>query len=180
MSARCVKGGLPVVVAVALVACGGSSTVPPTSYVKSICTALDSWKTRIQSAGSSLQSSGLTTASPANAKTEYIRFVSTLLAATRQTTGSLKAAGTPAVTGGATIAGALTGAFDRGTQGLATALSHAQAIPTTSTSAFGSAATAVTTEIRSALQSIGAITPRSSPQLRAAATKEPSCRALAG
>jgi hypothetical protein len=180
VSGRYPKGALPLAVAAVLAGCGGASSVSPATYVKSICTALDGWKTRIQAAGSSLQASGLATASPANAKAQYLRFVSSLVGATRQTTSSLKAAGTPAVKDGAAIADSLDGAFQRGTQGLSTALSHARAIPTTSTSAFGSAATTVTSEIRAALQSIAAITPRSSPQLRAAAVKEPNCRALAG
>lgn len=170
---------LALVAAVALAGCGGSSSVSATTYVKSICTALDSWKQQIQTAGRSLQASGIATASPATAKTQYLGFVTTLVSATRHTTAALKAAGTPSVKDGATIAGGLSGAFDRGSQGLAVARSRAAAIPTTSASAFETAATGVTTQIRSALQNIATITPRSSPQLRAAAAKEPSCRALA-
>lgn len=169
-----------VVAAVAVAGCGGSSNVAPSAYVKSMCTALGGWKSRVQSAGQVLQSSGVATASPANAKTQYLRFVSSLVDATRQTATTLKGAGTPDVGGGAAIASGLSGAFERGSQGLATALSHARAIPTASTPAFESAATAVTGEIRSALQNIAGITPRSNPQLRAAAAKEATCRALAG
>jgi hypothetical protein len=170
---------LAAALATASAGCGGSSGVPPATYVKSICTALGGWQRQIQSAGRSLQASGLATASPANAKAQYLAFVSTLLRATRQSAASLKAAGTPAIGNGATIASGLTGAFDRGAQGLARAASQASAIPTASASAFESAATTVTSEVRSALQNVSAITPRSSPQLRAAALKEPSCRALA-
>jgi hypothetical protein len=171
---------LVLVAAVGLAGCGGSSGVSPAAYVKSICTALDGWKQQIQSAGRSLQASGLATASPATAKTQYLGFVTTLVTATRNTASALKAAGTPAIKDGGTIAGGLSGAFQRGSQGLAVARSRAAAIPTGSASAFDSAATGVTTQLRSALQNIATITPRSSPQLRAAAAKEPSCRALAG
>jgi hypothetical protein len=171
---------LVLVAAVGLAGCGGSSSVSPTAYVKSICTALDNWKQQIQAAGRSLQSSGIATASPATAKTQYEGFVTTLVSSTRNTTSALKAAGSPAVKDGGTIAGGLSGAFQRGSQGLAVARSRAAAIPTTSAAAFESAATGVTSQIRSALQNIATITPRSSPQLRAAAAKEPSCRALAG
>lgn len=171
---------LVAVVAVGVAGCGGSSNVSPTTYVKSICTALGGWKSQVQSAGRTLQSSGRATASPASAKAQYVRFVSSLVDATRQTTTSLKRAGTPGVAGGEQIASGLSGSFQRGGQGLATALSHARAIPTTSTAGFESAATAVTGEIRSALQNIAGITPRSNAQLRAAAGKEPACRALAG
>jgi hypothetical protein len=159
--------------------CGDSSGVAPAAYVKSICTALESWKQQVQSAGRSLQASGLATASPATAKPQYVQFVSSLLAATRHTTTALQAAGAPSVKNGPTIAGGLSGAFARGSQGLATATAHAAAIPTTSVSAFEAAATGVTTEIRTALSNIATITPRSSPALRAAALKEPSCSALA-
>jgi hypothetical protein len=168
---------------VTLAGCGGSSGssgVPAKTYVTSICTTLGGWKAQVQSAGRALQSSGAATASPANAKAQYVGFVSSLLHATQQASAALKAAGTPAVKNGAVIASGLSGAFERGSQGLATALAHAQAIPTTSTSAFEAAATAVTSEIRSALANIAGVTPRSSPQLRAAALSDPSCRALAG
>ncbi len=168
---------------IALAGCGGSSGssgVPPKTYVKSICTALGGWKQQVQSAGQALQASGAATASPANAKAQYVSFVSSLLRATRQAAASLKAAGTPSVKNGASIASGLSGAFDRGSQGLATALAHAQAIPTTSNSAFEAAASSDTGEIRSALANISGVTPRSSPQLRAAALSEPSCQALAG
>jgi hypothetical protein len=180
-----VKGGVAVAAAVvafavALTGCGGSSGVSPSAYVKSICTALGSWKQQVQSAGRTLQASGIATASPANAKTQYVHFVSSLLTATRNAAAALKAAGAPSVKDGGTIASGLSGAFERATQGLQTALSHASAIPTTSASAFESAATGVTGEIRSALQNVASVTPRSSPQLRAAAAKEPSCQALAG
>ena len=39
----------------------------------------------MQSAGRALQASGIATASPANAKKQYVQFVSTLLSATRNT-----------------------------------------------------------------------------------------------
>ena len=167
-------------VTIALAGCGGSSGVSPSAYVKSICTALGNWKQQVQSAGQALQASGIATASPTNAKAQYVKFVSALLSATRGTAASLKAAGTPAVKDGPAIAGGLSGGFGRGAQGLSSALARASALPTTSSSAFQSAAGGVTAEIRSALSSIASITPRSSPQLRTAALKEPSCRALAG
>lgn len=170
---------LVLVLGLGLAGCGGSSTVAPGQYVKSICTALGGWKQQIQSAGQTLQSSGVATASPANAKAQYLRFVTALLSATRRTTSALRAAGTPAVKNGATIAGDLSGGFASGSQGLQTAYAHASAIPTGSVSAFESAATVVTGELRTALAKIASITPRSSPQLRAAAVREPSCQALA-
>lgn len=171
---------LAVAAAVVLLAgCGGSSSVSPGAYVKSICTALVGWRDQIQSAGRTLQASGLNTASPATAKRQYLTFVSTLLSATRQATASLKSAGTPSVSNGTQIAGGLEQAFARGSGLLATANTHAQAISTASVSAFETAASAVTDEIKSALQGIATITPRSSPPLRAAAVREPACRALA-
>lgn len=174
------RAGAVLAVAIALAGCGGSSAVAPAAYVKSICTALGSWKQQIQSAGQALRASGIATGSPANAKAQYVKFVSTLLRATQSTAGSLKAAGAPAVKGGPDIAGGLSGGFERGAQGLSRALAHASSIPTTSVAAFQSAATEVTTELRTALSTIASITPRSNPQLREAALREPSCQALAG
>lgn len=168
-------------VAVAIAGCGGgSSGVSAASYVKSLCTALGTWKNEIQSAGLALQSSGAGTASPAVAKRDYQRFVSALLSATQHATNTLRSAGTPAVTRGTQIAGGLTRAFDRAGTELSRANTQAAAIPTRNTSVFQIGAATVTAQIKAALQGIATVTPGQSAQLRTAATKSPACQALRG
>ena len=171
---------LAAIVAVALTAaaCGGSSGVTAAAYVKSMCTALGSWKTDVENAGLKLQSSGAATASRPAARDDYRTFISSLVDATRRAASSLHAAGEPNVTGGKPVANALSGAFDRASTKLAQAETQAAAIPTSSASAFQLGASSVTAEIRSALEVIGTAAPSKSPALRAAAAKDPACRVL--
>lgn len=176
---RALASALLAVVLVALAGCGGSSkNVTPAKYVRSICRALGSWKSEVQSAGQKLQSSGAATAAPPTAKREYVQFVSALRSATQGTASALKNAGTPSVSNGKSIADGLSGAFSRGADGLVKAESQARAIPTSNATVFEAGASAVTTQIRNSLQGIASISPRNSTALRSAASHEPSCQAL--
>ena len=169
-----------VLVALAIAGCGGSSGVTPTAYVHSMCAALGNWKNDIQKAGSALQSSGAGNASRPVAKQDYQRFVASLLTATQRATGALRSAGTPAVSGGKQIGDSLANAFDGASRKLAQADTQAAAISTASASTFQLAASAVTTEIRTALQGIATVKPSQSPALRTAAAKDPACQVLRG
>ena len=162
-----------------LAGCGGSSSqVKPAAYVKSMCTALGNWKNTIQSAGVALQSSGAANASRPVAKADYQRFVSALVTATRRAASSLHSAGVPGVSGGQQLANHLTRAFDSATKRLTEAETRAKAIRTNTATTFQLGASSVTSEIKSALQTIAAVAPGRSAQLRQAAAKEPTCRAL--
>jgi hypothetical protein len=163
-----------------LAGCGGSSTVKPSAYVKSLCTALGTWKNTIQSAGVALQSSGAATAPRPVARADYQKFVSSLVTATRKADGAVKSAGVPDVTGGKQLANRLNGAFDTATRRLSQAEAHAKTISTDSAASFQAGASAVTNEIKAALQAISAVSPGRSAQLRQAAAKEPACQALQG
>jgi hypothetical protein len=164
--------------AVLVAGCGGSTQVKPAVYVKSMCTALGNWKNTIQSAGVALQSSGAANASRPVAKTDYQRFVGSLVTATRRAAASLHSAGTPDVPGGTQLGKRLVQAFDTATHRLNQAEAQSKSISTDSTTSFQLGASSVTTEIKSALQAIAAVEPGRSPQLRKAAAKDPTCRAL--
>ena len=163
-----------------IAACGGSSGIQPSAYVKSVCQALGNWRNTIQSAGIALESSGATSATRVVAKEDYQRFVGSLVTATRRATRDLKAAGTPDVPRGQEISSRLTGAFDRATQGLGRASEQARSIQTDTASQFQRGANAVTAQIRSALEQIAHASPGQSQELRRAAAKEPSCQTLTG
>lgn len=171
---------LATIVAMAIAGCGASSGESAATYVKSICTTLGQWKNAIQSAGSRLQTSGAATASPANAKRDYLNFVSALDNTTGTAAQALKSAGSPSVPGGGRIATRLQNAFARAASGLSAAHTHALSIPTTSVAAFEAAASGVTAQIRSSLEGIATITPGQSASLRSAANADPTCRALKG
>ena len=166
-------------VLVAIAGCGGSSSVKPETYVKSVCVALGDWRNTIQSAAAALQSSGASSASRAVAKEDYQRFVGSLVTATKRAAASLHAAGSPAVSGGGRIATRLTRAFDNAATGLQRAEAQAGKIPTDSAAHFQLGASAVSSEIRNGLEQIARVTPGQNQQLRAAAAKEPACQLLA-
>ena len=167
-----------VLVVLALAGCGGSSGVTPAAYVHSMCSALGNWKNDIQKAGVKLQSSGAGNASRPVAKQYYREFVSVLLSATRRTTGALKSAGEPSVSSGKHIADGLARAFDGASRKLAQASTQASTISTASASAFQLGASAVTAQIKAALQGIASVKPSQSPELRAAAAKDRACQVL--
>jgi hypothetical protein len=171
---------LAALAALFLAACGGSTQVRPAAYVKSMCAALGNWKNTIQSAGTALQSSGAATAARPVAKADYQKFVSALVTATRRADDTLKSAGVPAVNGGKQISVRLNRAFDTASHRLDQAETQAKAIKTDSATSFQLGASAVTAEIRSALQAIAGVAPGQSAQLRRAAAKEPACQALQG
>jgi hypothetical protein len=168
-----------VVVTLALAGCGGPSGTNPNAYVKSVCTALITWRDTVQNAGATLQAAATKQhVSLSDGKQFYLTFLASLLRATTAAQKTLKAAGVPAVDGGSQVATTLVRAFGGAQKGLATAASQATLIPTTSSGAYAEATAKITGEIRSSLASMTAISPRKSPQLRAAADKQPTCSAL--
>lgn len=163
---------------VALAGCGGSG-VKPSGYVKSVCVALGNWRNTIVSATVALEASGASHATPSVAKLDYQRLVSALVVATRRATRSIRAAGTPAVTGGQRIAQRLVRAFEHATSGLHEASTQAAAISTDTATDFQLGLSALNTRIRSAFAPIALVSPGQNRQLRSAAAKEPACRLLA-
>ena len=161
-----------------LAGCGGSSTVSPSAYVRSVCSAATGWRNAIQTAGSKL-SSGVNTKSLAQAKSEYVGFVGALVSATSSAESKLKSAGAPDVSNGAKISSTLVGIFTTAKTSLSNAASQAAALPTTSLNAFKTAANQVVVGIRSSLAGMSNITPERNAQLRSAAAKDSTCRSLA-
>ncbi len=175
----------------ALTACGGGSGgggsssssasqsgVTAAAYVKSICGTLTTWKNDIQSAGGQLQKGSSAATSLADGKQQYVVFITSLVAATRNAAAGLKAAGVPSVDNGSDIAASLQGAFVRASASLNRAIAQAKAIPTTNAKAYQAATSGVTNQFKRSLSSIASLTPKDNAQLNAAAAKEPSCKAL--
>jgi hypothetical protein len=163
---------------IVLAGCGSSGT-NPNVYVKSVCTALITWRDTVQNAGAALQAAATKAhVSLADGKQSYQAFVASLLRATTAAQKTLKAAGVPDVDNGQQVSAALNGAFGGAQKALATAASQATLIPTTTPGAYATAAATITGEIRSALSHMSAISPRQNAQLRRAANKQPACSAL--
>lgn len=166
--------------ALVITGCGGSSTVTPATYVKSVCLALGNWTNTIQSARVALESAGAATASRQVAKVDYQRFLGSLVTATRRATTALRRAGVPAVNHGRQVADRLTRAFTQASQGLSRASLTAGAIRTDSTASFQSGAGVVSAQIKSALERIAQVQPGQNRQLRSAAASQPACQLLSG
>jgi hypothetical protein len=163
--------------AIVLAGCGGgSSSTSTAAYVKIRCTALSAWKSAVQHAGTELQAAAPKTL--VAGKRAYATFVGKLVTATRRAGAALRSAGTPSVSNGKRIATALTDAFAGAQSSFARAAGTARQIPLTSTSAYAKAVTAVNASIRQTLSAMESISSGNSPQLQAAAAKEPACKSL--
>jgi hypothetical protein len=171
--------GVAGIAVVALAGCGGGgSGTSATVYVKARCLTLTAWKTAVQKAGVKIQAERPKTL--AEGKRSYVEFVGTLLSATRHAAAAMRAAGTPSISGGQDVAQRLVSAFAGEGRALQQAAIDARAIPTNHTSAYAKAVGALTTSISHTLSTMGSVNPGNSPQLQAAAAKEPACKALVG
>lgn len=178
-----VLGMVAATLALAVAGCGSSSSsssskVSASSYVKSVCSAAATWYGSIQTAGRHLQTAVHDSGSVAKVKVAYVAFVDALLHSTQQAEQQLKGAGTPSVSGGDKISAQVVHAFDGAKQGLTTAASAVRKAPTSSPSAFETAAGSVQGTIQRALQSMASLAPEKSPQLHSAALKDPACQRL--
>lgn len=168
-------------VALAVAGCGSSSTsttVSPAAYVKSVCTSAANWFQTIETAGGHLQSTVKSSKSLNDVKTAYVAFIDSLLHATQRAEQDLKAAGTPSVSGGDKISAQVVHAFDNAKHGLASADARVRKTPTSSATAFETAAAHIQQTVQTALRGMTSLAPQKNPKLHAAAQKEPSCQRL--
>jgi hypothetical protein len=165
---------------VSLAACGGSSSssgVSAGSYVKSICQAIGPFEKDVQSRSSALDLSSITSA--AAGKKALQGFLAAIVADTDKAVQQLKAAGSPDVTNGEKISGAIVGAFSQVKTALSQAETQAGNLPTTSPAAFKAAAQSIGTGIRTSMSSIGnSLSNLKSADLENAAKKEQACTSL--
>jgi hypothetical protein len=164
----------------ALAGCGGggSSKVSAGTYVKSICAAVGPFERDVQSRSSALNLSNIS--NPAQGKQALRSFLNAVVADTDKAVSKLKSAGTPNVTNGKQISGALVNAFSRLRSALERAANGAAALPTGTPQAFKSAAASLGTTVQGSMSAIGSsLSGLRSPDLERAAAKEPTCRSLA-
>lgn len=169
-----------VATAATLTGCGGSgssSSVSAASYVKSVCQAIGPFERDIQQRSNALNLSGIKNA--ASGKKELVGFLQAASSDTANTVSKLQAAGTPQVGNGKKISKAIVQVFSR----LNTALSHAaqqgQSLPTSSASAFRTAAESLGSSVKSSMSNIGqGLTGLRNPALEKAAAKEKACTTI--
>jgi hypothetical protein len=167
------------VVAISLTACGGSSSSGPSpaAYVKSICQAIGPFEKTVQQRSSALNLSNIKSA--ADGKKALQGFLNQVAADTDKAVTKLKAAGTPDVKNGKQVQTAIVGAFTQLKSALQTAAGQAGNLPTSSPTAFQSAAQKLGSTVQSSMSGIGSsLSNLKSPDLEAAAKKEPACTSL--
>jgi hypothetical protein len=170
--------GIAVTLALAACGSGGSSGVTAAAYVRSACGTLATWKSDVTAAAAKLQTAGSAAKSLAQGKLEYVAFVTSLVTATTKAASGLKSAGIPNVKDGKQAAETLSQAFTQASTNLAGTIAKAKAIPTTSAAAYQAAASGVSNQFKSSLNTLASASPKRNDQLRAAAGKDPTCRAL--
>ena len=152
-------------------------TTTPADYVRAICEAIGPFESDVQRRSSALDLSTITNASAG--KAALISFLGAIVGDTESAVKQLEAAGTPDVTNGDQIAGAIVAAFSQVRDALRQAQNQAAALPTDSPEAFKNAATDLGNSIRSSMSAIGgSLSNLKSPDLEAAAKSEPACASL--
>jgi hypothetical protein len=164
----------------ALAGCGGSSSssVSPATYVKAVCSALGPFEKDVQSRSAALQNLPQSKTA-AQRKSILQGFFAAVVGDSNTAVSKLKAAGSPSVKNGPKIESAIVLVFTRFGTAATAASTKANALPTTSLSAFQTAANALNSSFTTSMSGIGAgVSGLKSPELDAAEKKEPSCKSI--
>jgi hypothetical protein len=168
-----------VLAAVVVAGCGSSSssTVSPADYVKSVCGAVAPFEKDIQTRSAALNQ--VTFTNPEQGKKALQEFLGAVAADTNQALNKIKNAGTPDVSNGTQVSSALVGAFAQLHTAMQSAVSQANALPTTSPQAFKTAAINLGSSVRSSMSGIGSsLGSLRNPELQKAAANDPTCKSL--
>jgi hypothetical protein len=150
--------------------------VSAAQYVKVTCTDVSAWVKSIQQGAGDLQ-----TANPNSAeegKKLFTNFYEGVISDTAKLEDQLKAAGTPDVKNGDTIANAAVSAIDKIRSLLEGSRSRIENLPTNSPQAFSHAVQAAGRSVQNSFQQVDLSSTLNSPELSAAAAKEPACQSL--
>lgn len=170
--------------------CGGGgssevSGVPPNEWAGSVCGALETWQTSLQSEAEGLTQAVLQAQSPKAAKQQLGDFLDKVLAETDTMISSVSEAGQPAVNQGEQVAND----FRAGVERMRTAFSHAKVkvaqVPTDDPQAFQQQLTQIGQELQTQGQSIGSTLGNldekyDAPELGRAFDENKSCKAITG
>lgn len=171
--------GAPALVIVLLLCAGcgsgGSSKVSAGTYVKSVCSAISPLERDVVTRSSALNNSTATNA--AEAKRTLQSFLNAIEQDSEHAVSQIRSAGTPDISGGKTVSGAIVRTFSELRDAMKVAVTKSQALPTNSASSFNSAAQALTTSVRGSLNNIDA-SGLTNPDLEKAASTEPACKSL--
>jgi hypothetical protein len=170
-----------IVAALALAACGSSShgnTVSAQSYVNSVCTAVNAFAADLTARAKAVAPAVATASSATQRKAALQQYVGAVITDTRAAVTRLRAAGTPQVSNGATVAATLVNAFEQVETTYTKARRQVAALPTGSVSAFESGVTSIIEDVNRSdadvSKHVSAI--RNQASLKAAAKKSPACQ----
>lgn len=145
------------------------------SYVKSVCSAISPLERDVVSRSSALGTSTATNAT--QAKRTLQGFLTAIEQDSDHAVSQIRAAGTPNISDGKTVSGAIVRTFTQLRDAMRVAVTKSQSLPTGSASSFNSAAQALTTSVKGSLNHIDA-SGLSNPAIEKAASREPACQNL--
>jgi hypothetical protein len=171
--------GAPALLIVVLLCAGcgssGSSKISASSYVKSVCSAISPLERDVVTRSSALNNS--TASNAIEAKKTLQGFLDAIEQDSEHAVSQIRSAGTPDISNGKAVSGAIVRAFSELRDAMKVALTKSQSLPTDSATSFNSAAQALTTSVRGSLNNIDA-SGLTNPDLEKAASKEPACKSL--
>ena len=159
---------------------GGAQTITPGTYVKSLCTSVQSYVDDITTLSTDFAAGIDPAASADEQKQAVLDFLDDSLALTDALIDEVDAAGVPDVEGGAAMVAAIAASFQEARDVLEAARARVEAASTEDPQAFAAELNEVGATIQSSLGGIGGTLDQvDSPELAAAAEDEPTCAALA-
>jgi hypothetical protein len=177
--------------ALAVVAgCGGggsseTSGVPPNQWAASVCGALETWQTSLQTKAQGLTQAVLQAQSPKAAKQQLGDFLDEVLAETDTMIASVGEAGQPAVDQGEQVANDFRAGVQRMRTAFADAKGKIEQVPTDDPQAFQEQLTQIGQELQNQGQSIGSTLggldeKYDAPELGKAFDENEQCKAITG
>lgn len=159
---------------------GGAQAVTPGTYVKSLCTSVQSYVDDITTLSTDFAAGIDPAASVDEQKQAVLDFLDDSLALTDALIDEVDAAGVPDVEGGAAMVAGIAASFQEARDVLEAARARVEAASTEDPQAFAAELNEVGATIQSSLGGIGgSLDLVDSPELAAAAEDEPTCAALA-
>jgi hypothetical protein len=160
---------------------GGDLAVAPGTYVKSLCTSVQSYVDDITTLSTDFAAGIDPAASVDDQKQAVLDFLDDALALTDALIEQVDAAGVPDVEGGAAMVSAISASFEEARAVLEAGRAQVEAASTEDPQAFAAELNEVGATIQTSLGEIGgSLDLVDSPELAAAAEDEPTCAALAG
>jgi hypothetical protein len=173
------RTGLAVLLTAALCAAcgssGSSSKVSASSYVGSVCSAIEPLEKDVVNRSSALN--GATAANATQAKKALQGFLVAVESDSTHALTKIQAAGTPDISNGKAVAGTIVKAFSQLRDAMKLALTKSDSLPTDSPSSFRTAAQALGASVKSSLNNIDS-SGFSNPDIEKAAGSQAACKSL--